>query len=885
MKKFLKVTLIVILILFVVLFTLPFLFKGKIIEIVKTEINKNINAKVDFADVNISLIRKFPRVSAAVEKLQIIGNGNFSSDTLLYADDIDVALNLMSFIKGDKMKIYSIDIHQPRIQAIVAKDGSVNWDIMKPDTTVATTSAEKPFNLELNSYAIHDGYVAYRDSARGMSTEIFGLNHDGSGDFTSDLFTLKTKTTAEGVNFTYGPVPYLVNTKTSINADIEVDNKTSKYSFKTDEILVNELKIAADGFFQLVNDSTYNMDIRFDAPSTDFKNILSLIPVVYQKDFAKIKTSGKAIFKGAVKGTYSPTKLPAYNINLDVANGFFQYPDLPAPVKNINVKMKVDNPDGVTDHTVVDISNAHLEMENDPFDLRLLLKTPISDMWVDAAAKGKLDLSKITRMVKLDNGTSVKGLLHADLSLKGFVDAVQKQQFDKFSAAGTLALNGFSYASKDYPDGVALNKLLMTFNPKNVTLNEAAGKYLGTNFEANGAVNNLLGYALKNQPLDGVLNVKADRIDVNKFMGTPADSTVADTASGQFIVPANLDMLVNAQAGQVKYDNLLMENVSGSLHLANETVKLNNVKGNALGGTIVVNGSYSTLHNKKKPAITLEYNVQELDIQKTFNTFVTVQKLMPIGKFLGGKLSSTLNLTGNLGENMFPDLTTLTGNGNILLIEGLLQKFAPLDKLGEKLNVSELKNISLKEIREQFEFSAGKVFVKPFKFNVKDTEMEVGGMHGFDQSLDYTVQIKMPRALLGTKANDLVNELVKKATNQGVPVKVGETININAKMLGSITKPDIKLDLKETAGSVAEEIKDQAKQFVQAKIDSSKKAFNDTLQSVKKQVIKEASEQLKNQLFGKKDTLSIDTSQKTKPGDRLKESGKGLIEGLFKKKQ
>ncbi len=74
---------------------------------------------------------------------------------------------------------------------------------------------------------------------------------------------------------------------------------------------------------------------------------------------------------------------------------------------------------------------------------------------------------------------------------------MQKQQFDKFSAAGTLALNGFSYASKDYPDGVALNKLLMTFNPKNVTLNEASGKYLGTNFEANGAVNNLPGICIE----------------------------------------------------------------------------------------------------------------------------------------------------------------------------------------------------------------------------------------------------------------------------------------------------------------------------------------------------------------------------------------------------
>src|SRR5205085_11466808 len=181
------------------------------------------------------------------------------------------------------------------------------------------------------------------------------------------------------------------------------------------------------------------------------------------------------------------------------------------------------------------------------------------------------------------------------------------------------------------------------------------------------------------------------------------DTTKTETASAPFIVPANLDLTMNALVGQVKYDNLLMENVSGSLLLADEAIKLNNVKGNALDGSIMVNGSYSTRENKKKPAITLNYDVQDLDVQKTFNTFNTVQKLMPVGKFLSGKLNSKLGLTGLLGHNMLPDLATLSGEGNIFLIEGLLEKFKPLEKLAERLHVDELKNITLREVREQFQ--------------------------------------------------------------------------------------------------------------------------------------------------------------------------------------
>src|SRR5690606_256617 len=147
-----------------------------------------------------------------------------------------------------------------------------------------------------------------------MSAEIKGLDHEGSGDFTQDEFTLSTKTNSDAASFTYAAIPYLANTKTKIGADIKIDNKTNTYTFKTDDIELNNLKVSADGSFQLVNDSTYNMDIKFKSPSNEFKDILSLVPAMYKNDFDKIKTSGSALFNGWVKGVYSPQQLPAYDV-------------------------------------------------------------------------------------------------------------------------------------------------------------------------------------------------------------------------------------------------------------------------------------------------------------------------------------------------------------------------------------------------------------------------------------------------------------------------------------------------------------------------------------------------------------------------------------------
>lgn len=882
-KKFLKITGISLLVILIMAFTLPLLFKGAILKKVKAEVNKKLNAKVDFADVDISIFRHFPKLAVGLNNLQVIGLGEFAEDTLLQATQIDVALNLMSAIKGKDIKIYSIALKEPKVYAIVHSNGVANWDIVKPDSVASKDTASNNMQLSLEKYSIENGTVVYRDDASVMAATVTNLNHEGKGNFVADVFTLATKTTADAIDFSYGGISYLNKVKTSIDAAIEVNTKNSKYSFNTENVKLNELKLTTQGFFQLLNDTTYAMDINFKAPSTEFKNILSFVPAIYQNNFTNIKTSGQAIFNGFIKGNYNSTTIPAYNINLDVKNGYFKYPDLPKAVQNINLAVKVDNPDGITDHTVVNIPQAHIEFGADPFDFKLLVKNPVSNMFVDAAAKGKLDLSSITQFVKLESGTTLKGILNANATMNGLVSTMTNKQYNQINAAGTVALNQFLYASKDYPTGVALDNLLMTFTPKNVTINTIAGKFMNTNFTGNGYVNNLLAYALQNKALDGAMNVTADKINLNDWMGISTDTTKKTAQSKPFIVPANLNFLISAKADEVIYDKLNIQKLSGNLLIANETVKLNDVKGNALDGTIAVTGFYSTKVSKTKPDIALNYNVANVDIQKTFMAFNTVQKLMPIGKFLAGRLSSQLNLTGKLGENMMPDLNTLTGLGNILMLEGVLSSFQPLDKISQTLNINALQNVSAKDIKTFFELANGNVLIKPFSIKVKDIEMEIGGLHGLTQAMDYTINMKVPRAMMGEKGNALVNNLAQQVSNKGIAVKVGDIVPIQVKLGGSILSPTIKTDLKQTANSLVQDMKQQATDFAKAKADSAKAAIKDTLNAAKNLALKNAKDELTKKILGGKSDTSNTNSNDTKK--QLEEKGKGLLKSLFKKKE
>jgi hypothetical protein len=65
MKKIFKITGITLIVILFALIAIPFLFKGKIIEGIKKEANKSLNAEFNFDEnaIGLSLIKNFPNVS------------------------------------------------------------------------------------------------------------------------------------------------------------------------------------------------------------------------------------------------------------------------------------------------------------------------------------------------------------------------------------------------------------------------------------------------------------------------------------------------------------------------------------------------------------------------------------------------------------------------------------------------------------------------------------------------------------------------------------------------------------------------------------------------------------------------------------------------------
>ncbi|MDP4226906.1 MAG: AsmA family protein, partial [Bacteroidota bacterium] len=212
MKKILKISAIVIAALLVILIVTPFLFKGKITDSVKKELNSSLNAKVDFGKLTISMFRGFPDLYVSLDDLSVEGIGDFKGDTLVSFKSFSAKVDIMSVIRGESINVKSVILDHPNIFAKVLKNGKVNWDIVKPDSVKKKEAKPSPpmkFHVKLQKVKIIDGNLTYSDDTLNVLANLKDLNFQLKGDMTQDFTSLDLKTDVKAVNVSYGGIHYI----------------------------------------------------------------------------------------------------------------------------------------------------------------------------------------------------------------------------------------------------------------------------------------------------------------------------------------------------------------------------------------------------------------------------------------------------------------------------------------------------------------------------------------------------------------------------------------------------------------------------------------------------------------------------------------------------
>lgn len=893
MKKVLKITGITLLVLLVLIISLPFMFKGKIINIVKEQANANLNAKVDFGEFDLGLISTFPNFNFSIDNVTVDGVDKFEGTQLANIKNLSLKVDLMSVISGDEIKIKSIYIEEPTVNAVVLADTSANWDIAKATEEIEEEVVEEeasPFKLNLQDLTIKNAKINYADATMNLITSIIGLNFNLSGDMTQDVTDLVTKTVIDELNLTMDNIAYFKKANVEADAIIKADLANYKFTFTDNQFRLNELFLGFDGWVAIFEDNDdIDMDITFNAQKTDFKNILSLVPAVFMTDFASVKTEGKLALNGFAKGKMTETALPAFGLNLLVEKAMFKYPDLPKAVNNIHVDLAISNPGGSEDNTLINLKRFYMEMAGNPVEMKMKLSTPISDPNIDANLMAKLDLASVKDVMPMEAGDEMNGKINADVTLKGKMSSIDNERYEEFEAKGSFGITEMLYKSDSLPYDVKLQQMILNFSPQFVELANFDAQIGKSDMHANGKIENFIAYVLDDSinVLTGNFLFNSTVMDLNEFMTEEEVAATEGTEDAEepltvIEVPRNIDFSLTSTLSKVIYDNMEITDMKGLITVKDQKVSMKDVAMNLLGGKMMMNGFYETT-NPAAPGINFDMAIQDFDVATVVSTFNTIEEMAPYAKNAKGRFNTSLKLEGILDKEMMPDMNSLTGNGDMLTKNIKVEDVKAMNQLADVLKNDNLRVLEVNDAKIKYAFKDGRVNIEPFDVKLGKTTGTMSGSNGFDQTIDYKMTLKTPTKELG--AGDALNKLQSQASGLGMSLKSAETVSVDVLMKGTFDDPKVSVSLKDAVGSVTDEIKEQVKEKITEEVDKAKEEAKKKAREQADKLIAEAeknAQKIRDEAKAAADKVRAEADKQA--NDLIKQAGSNPIKKIAAEK-
>jgi hypothetical protein len=896
-KKLLIIIPAAVLAIFLLLLVTPVLFKGKILEITKRELNRMLTAEVDFSDVKLSFIRNFPNAYVALEDLTVIGTGELEGETLVEFKSLSVTVDIMSVIKMDNIRVKSVLLDNPQISAHITENGSANWNIMKPKEeevtppdgvppaevpsagvspdkiTPAQDASATTLRIALNKFEIRNAGISFRDDSSKMTAAANELNFFLHGDMTMDNVDLDMKLDIADVNFRMNDIDLLSNVHVGLVSEVAADFKNMEFTLKENQFNVNKIILKFAGSVQMPGD--INIDMTFATDKTNFKDVLQLVPAVYMKDFETIRTEGSFTLSGNIKGTYNNKQMPSAGISLTIDNAMFKYPDLPKSVNNINIKTRAFYDGVVFDRTTLDVDKLHFEMAGNPFDAELHVKTPQSDMQVAAKFLGKINFNSLLDIIPLDD-IALKGLLECDFALAGRMSTIENKQYEDFDAKGMLKLSDIDFRTSSFPHAIKIARTQLNITPRKVDLANFDAVIGNTDIAMNGALENFIPFVFKGSTVRGNLNLKSNNIDLNEFM-TPnetaketAEKPADDTPLTVIEVPKNIDFAVKINIGKLLFDKLKITDTSGALLVKDGKLQMQKLAMKLLEGSMALSGEYNT-QDIKVPSVNLSANLGRIDVASAISSFDILQKILPKPQNYAGKVSVNLTMSSILDEHLNPVLDTVASKGQLQTHNLKIQNSELFGTMADLLKNESWRTPTLNNITIKYVIKDGRLIVEPMRLNIAKTALELTGSQGLDMTMDYKVNAMVPVSAVGSGATDILRKIPG-----GSKIK---EIKVTGLVGGIVTKPTVTLSVADMVNSVVE----IAKEVVKEKVEAVKEQVKEEVEKQIAAVMAEAEKQAQNIRNTAKQTADKIRKESNAAADKLENEAKSPLEKVAAK--
>lgn len=786
MKKSNKIIAVCVLVVVLILTIVPSLLKKKVSTLIVQDIETSSNLQVKYEALRVSFFKSFPHIKVDVNAFQL----ESPTETLFFVQNINAELSLSRILKNE-LKITSAVLLKPRLNYSYANDDTTltSSKIVHVDEHLSPASKSSLFSFDIESFTVSGGEILYAGQDSLFLT-LKGVDLQLSGSVDADEVLLKTLLTVSAIDyktqgFSMKSIPLNFDAQMHYGLDSRVlqleDNILKLGGFTT--TLVGKVNTS----------KTPDFDLAFEATKTDVKHVLALLPVNLIKDINDIEAKGDVNLKGFVRGEYrNVNELPAFGVDFTIADAWFKYNNLPSKVEAINMKAKVSHPANTrADSTLIAIEYLEMRSGDNNLQATLNITKPATDVTVSGKMKSIIDFASLKDAIPMQSSELV-GQLDANILFDGRLADIAEENYKDFDASGQLSLHKYFIKNSKIPQGLSVAHATMQFTPERINIRAFSGSIGTSDLKVKGYLSNYFAYIFDDKTLNGNLNVTSQSLNLNEFsQGKPSKSRSVSSSTNMnerkpFIVPKDLNIILNSSISKVKVDNLYLSNFKGRISINQSKLLLDNLTFSTLSGSVKANGEYNT-QNSKSVYSDMSLKINNVDLSEAAKSISVLSKMMPITQTTQGRVSSEMKYFAKLDAKGDVDLKSIKSEGFITSPGLRIANNKSLDDLAKQLKDPRYKDITTSAIHIDYKMNKGVITLDPFDVKMVDKNVNAGGWYSIDNKMNFRIKTTV-------KAKEIGGDVSKYI---GMVSDVNKPLPVTIILSGDASKPNVKYDTRE----------------------------------------------------------------------------------------
>ncbi|MBO6006039.1 MAG: AsmA family protein [Paludibacteraceae bacterium] len=398
-----------------------------------------LKGELKIGDLDYSFFSTFPNVTVTLDSVNFISEALDKPDSLASFSKLYASVDLIEFLKNDKVCVDSFYLSDPTIFLRIDTAGNGNWNVYESKAEKDTTQTKIP-EIFIAALNIKNAKFTFLDeqNQRKASTDSLDLNL--KGEYASQI---KAKMHLETPALAYcdttvdvAPVPF------AVNADVVLDSLVRDFDIKDFAVFLDDAMFALNG--KLKTDAEYksfDTDLAFDVNIPDVEHLRSRVPQPYDKHVDMIISGGAIHSYGVINGLYKADTLPTINGNVDLNDVWISFKGnegrLSANMRSHMSLNFMDKGKSFVQIDTLDITQGSSYLKTQAKVDRVLTDNP----HIDAKVALSLMLDKLSQVLPKIRDLVYSGDIKADADARFDLQDLQKFELHKIYAHANVGVS------------------------------------------------------------------------------------------------------------------------------------------------------------------------------------------------------------------------------------------------------------------------------------------------------------------------------------------------------------------------------------------------------------------------------------------------------------